>query len=246
LAALENSTRSSALLSVDRIGSGYGPTQVLFGIEMAVYPGEIVAVIGPNGAGKTTLLNTISGVCRIFSGSISFKGRAITGLRPDQVVNRGIAHSPEGRRVLQRLTVEENLLVAHLPKRSRPFAEMVSEIYSLFPILYERRHSRATRLSGGQQQMLAVGRALMAEPELILLDEPSLGLAPKLVNQILTIILKLAERGITTILVEQNVNLALEISDYAYVVENGTCALEGPSEKLLGDPALKEVYLPKV
>lgn len=219
---------------------------MLFGIDLAVYPGEIVAVIGPNGAGKTTLLNTISGVCRTFSGSISFKGQTITGLRPDQVVSRGIAHSPEGRRVLNRLTVEENLVVAHLPKRGRPFAGMAAEVYELFPILYERRHSKAIRLSGGQQQLLAVGRALMAEPELLLLDEPSLGLAPRLVNQILTIILKLAERGITTILIEQNVNLALEISDYAYVIENGTCAIEGPSEKLLGDPELKEIYLPKV
>jgi branched-chain amino acid transport system ATP-binding protein len=219
---------------------------ILRGISIEVLRGEIVALIGPNGAGKTTLLNTISGLCSVRSGRIHFKGEDITGLRPDKVVARGISHCPEGRQIFQRLTVEENLIASFLDSRSRSFAEMADEVYRLFPVLYERRKDVASRFSGGQQQMLAVGRALMAQPDLMLLDEPSLGLAPKLVNQIIEIILRVAGSGMSIVLVEQNVDAALEVSDYGYVIENGRCALEGPGEKLLADAALREVYLPKV
>jgi len=218
----------------------------LHAIDLVLHPGEIVAVVGPNGAGKTTLLRTISGLATTQGGTIHFHDDDITGWRADRVVARGIAHCPEGRRIFQRLTIEENLLAAHLPRRSKPFGEAVEAIYALFPILKERRGNPASRLSGGQQQMLAIGRALMAEPELLILDEPSLGLAPKLVNQILEIILQLAERGISVLVVEQNVTAAMQISDYAYVIETGRCVMEGPSAKLLAAEDLRDVYLPKV
>jgi branched-chain amino acid transport system ATP-binding protein len=234
------------LLTIDKIVSGYGRTEILRGISVEILRGEIVALIGPNGAGKTTFLNTISGLCSVRSGQILFKGKSITGLRPDKVVARGISHCPEGRQIFQRLTVEENLIASYLNSRPRSFAEMADEIYGLFPVLYERRNDLASRFSGGQQQMLAVGRALMAQPELLLLDEPSLGLAPKLVNQIIEIIVGVAGTGMSIVLVEQNIDAALEVSDYGYVIENGRCALEGPSEKLLADDGLREVYLPKV
>jgi branched-chain amino acid transport system ATP-binding protein len=241
------STKSSApLLAIEQIVSGYGQTEILHGISAEILAGEIVAFIGLNGAGKTTLLNTISGLCNVRQGSIRFKGEEIVGLRPDKVVARGISHCPEGRRILQRLTVEENLIASYVDGRPRSYADRVAEIYELFPVLGERRKSPASRFSGGQQQMLAVARALMAQPDLMLLDEPSLGLAPKLVNQILEIILGIASAGMSIILVEQNVAAALEVSDYVYVIENGRCMLEGPSDKLLADPQLREAYLPNV
>jgi len=245
--AAPTSIRSSApLLAIEQVASGYGRTEILHGISAEILQGEIVAIIGRNGAGKTTLLNTVSGLCDVRSGSIRFKGEDIAGLRPDKVVARGISHCPEGRRIFQRLTVEENLIASYVGGRKRPFAELVDQAYRMFPVLGERRKSQANRFSGGQQQMLAVARALMAQPDLLLLDEPSLGLAPKLVSQILEIVLTLADSGMSIVLVEQNVDAALEISDYAYVVENGRCVLEGPSEKLLADPRLREAYLPQV
>jgi branched-chain amino acid transport system ATP-binding protein len=237
---------SEPLLAIEQIVSGYGKTEILHGISAEILAGEIIAVIGANGAGKTTLLNTISGLCNVRQGSIRFKGEEIVGLRADKVVARGISHCPEGRRIFQRLTVEENLIASYVDGRSGSYADRVAEIYELFPVLGERRKSQASRFSGGQQQMLAVARALMAQPDLMLLDEPSLGLAPKLVNQILEIILGVAAAGMSIILVEQNVDAALEVSDYAYVIENGRCALEGPSDKLLADPRLREAYLPNV
>ena len=216
------------------------------GIDLSLLDGEVVAVIGPNGAGKSTLLNTISGLANIFSGEIRFDGGTITRRPAHAITRAGIGHCPEGRRIFQRLSVEENLIAGHIPGRGRGFAELRDEAFALFPILAERRADLASRLSGGQQQMLAVARALMAEPRLLMLDEPSLGLAPRVVNQILAIILKLAESGVSILLVEQNVNFALEISDYAYVLENGLCTMSGPGAKLLADPQLREAYLPKV
>jgi branched-chain amino acid transport system ATP-binding protein len=231
---------------IDKIVSGYGRTEILHGIDVEVLRGEIVALIGPNGAGKTTLLNTISGLCPVRSGRIRFNEQDITGLRADKIVARGISHCPEGRHIFQRLTVEENLIASYIEARPRSFADMVDEVYRLFPVLYERRKNLASRFSGGQQQMLAVGRALMAQPDLLLLDEPSLGLAPKLVNQIIEIILGVASSGMSLVLVEQNVDAALEVCDYGYVIENGRCVLEGPAAKLRADEGLREVYLPKV
>ena len=216
------------------------------GVDLALLDGEVVAVIGPNGAGKSTLLNTISGLATVHAGEIDFAGERITRRPPHVIAHAGISHCPEGRRIFQRLTVEENLIAGHIRGRGRGFAELRDMAFALFPILAERRASLASRLSGGQQQMLAVARALMAEPRLLMLDEPSLGLAPRVVNQILEIILKLAETGVSILLVEQNVNFALEICDYAYVLENGVCTMSGPGTKLLADPHLREAYLPKV
>lgn len=216
------------------------------GVDLALLDGEVVAVIGPNGAGKSTLLNTISGLATVHTGQINFAGERITGQPPHCIARGGISHCPEGRRIFQRLTVEENLIAGYIRGRGHGFAELRDMAFALFPILAERRASPASQLSGGQQQMLAVARALMAEPRLLMLDEPSLGLAPRLVNQILEIILRLAETGVSILLVEQNVNLALEICDYAYVLENGVCTMSGSGAKLLADPQLREAYLPKV
>ena len=246
MAVRERTTRSGKLLEVAQIESGYGRTQILRGIDLALYEGEVVSVVGPNGAGKTTLLNTISGLADVRGGEIRFAGEAITRKPAYRIARMGIGHCPEGRRIFQRLTVEENLITGFIAGEGRSYDELRGQAFELFPILFERRGELASGLSGGQQQMLAVARSLMAKPRLLLLDEPSLGLAPRIVNQILGIVLKLAGSGVSIILVEQNVNFALEISDYAYVLEHGRCMLEGPGEKLLADPQLREAYLPKV
>ena len=216
------------------------------GIDLSLHEGEVVSVVRPNGAGKTTLLNTISGLTDVRGGEIRFAGEVITRMPAYRIARMGIGHCPEGRRIFQRLTVEENLITGFMPGEGRNYAELRGQAFELFPILFERRAELASGLSGGQQQMLAVARSLMAKPRLLLLDEPSLGLAPRIINQILGIVLKLAGSGVSIVLVEQNVNFALEISDYAYVLEHGRCMLEGPGEKLLADPQLREAYLPKV
>jgi branched-chain amino acid transport system ATP-binding protein len=218
----------------------------LKGVDLEVIDGEVVAIVGPNGAGKTTLLNTISGLTSIHAGAVRFAGEPITGMAAHRITRRGISHCPEGRRIFQRLTVEENLVAGYIPERGRSYAELRDHAFELFPILAERRAALASSLSGGQQQMLAVARSLMAQPRLLLLDEPSLGLAPRVVNQILEIVLKLAQSGVSIVLVEQNVNFALEICDYAYVLENGYATMSGPGTKLIADPQLREAYLPKV
>lgn len=200
-------------------------------------------MLGPNGAGKTTLLNSISGVARPSAGSITFEGRDITGMRPEQVVRLGITHCPEGRQIFQRLTVEENLVAAHIRRAGKSFEALRAEAFDLFPVLKERRNSIASRMSGGQQQMLAIGRALMAEPKLLMLDEPSLGLAPKIVHQIFRIILDLSRNGISILLVEQNVQLALECGDYAYLLNTGKVKLHGPAQEIAEHSALSEHYL---
>jgi branched-chain amino acid transport system ATP-binding protein len=207
-------------------------------------PGEVVCIIGPNGAGKTTLLSSISGLCRPTAGTIHFRGKPITRMRPHLVAGLGLGHCPEGRRVFQRLTVEENLTTGFLPGRGKTFQEAVAQVYELFPILAERRRSLASRLSGGQQQMVAVGRAIMGNPDLLMLDEPSLGLAPMVIHQIFDIIIRLASSGVAILLVEQNVELALQTADFAYAIENGRVAASGPADKMAGDPRIAEVYLP--
>jgi branched-chain amino acid transport system ATP-binding protein len=218
----------------------------LKGVDVRLFEGEVVAIVGPNGAGKTTLLNTISGLTTVHAGEIRLAGERITGWPAYRVARRGVSHCPEGRRIFQRLTVEENLVAGYVPGRGKSYIELRDQAFALFPILPERRTTLASGLSGGQQQMLAVARSLMAQPRLLLLDEPSLGLAPRIVNQILEIVLKLAESGVSIVLVEQNVNFALEICDYAYVLENGYATMSGPGAKLLADPQLREAYLPKV
>ncbi|WP_083198256.1 ABC transporter ATP-binding protein [Pararhizobium polonicum] len=237
-----NSTKSEPLLKIEKLTSGYGPTQILNTIDLEVRAGEIVVVVGPNGAGKTTLLNTISGLTTVSQGSVQFAGTDITRMNVARIPHLGLSHCPEGRRILTRLTVEENLIAACID-RNRSFEEKRDDVYTLFPILHERRHGSAQRLSGGQQQMLAIGRCLMAEPSLVMMDEPSLGLAPKLIAQIFRIIVDLANRGIAILLVEQNVRLALEIGDYAYLFESGRCRLEGGAKRIAEDPSLIDLYL---
>ncbi|TIO09399.1 ABC transporter ATP-binding protein [Mesorhizobium sp.] len=237
------STTSGPLLRIAGLSSGYGRVGVLEDIDIEVDPHEIVVVLGPNGAGKTTLLNSISGVARPTAGSITFEGRDITGMRPEQVVRLGITHCPEGRQIFQRLTVEENLVAAHIGRGGKSFETLRAEAFDLFPVLKERRNGLASRMSGGQQQMLAIGRALMAEPKLLMLDEPSLGLAPKIVHQIFRIILDLSRNGISILLVEQNVQLALECGDYAYLLNTGKVKLHGPAQEMAAHSALSEHYL---
>ncbi len=207
--------------------------------------GEIVVVLGPNGAGKTTLLNAISGLARATSGRITFADIDITGKRPEAVVRLGLAHCPEGRRIFQRLSVEENLVAAHVGRGPKSFETLREEVFTLFPILKERRNSMGGRMSGGQQQMLAIGRAIMSEPKLLMLDEPSLGLAPKIIHQIFRIILDLSQSGIAILLVEQNVQLALECGDYAYLLNAGRCRLDGPAQDIAANASLSELYLGK-
>ena len=224
------------------MSAGYGKARVLDDVSLEARAGEIVGLLGPNGAGKTTLLSTISRMTRVFGGRINFGGLDILSLQSHEVAEHGISHCPEGRRIFQRLTVEENLVAAHLPRRSRSLAEHLGEVYSEFPVLADKRTDLASQLSGGQQQMLAIGRALMAEPRLIMLDEPSLGLAPKLIHQIFRIIIRLSERGQTVLLVEQNARLALEICDYAYVLEGGEIRLQGTGAELRSNDAVRRTF----
>jgi branched-chain amino acid transport system ATP-binding protein len=220
--------------------------KVLHGVSLELFAGEVVCIIGPNGAGKTTLLRTVSGLCRPTAGRITFKGEPVQGAKPFQMARRGLGHCPEGRRVFQHLSVEENLIAGFLPGRGKSRAELFDEAYSLFPMLGERRTQSASRLSGGQQQMLAVGRALMGNPELLLLDEPSLGLAPIVIHQIFEIVIGLAERGVSIILVEPNVDLSFEIADFIYAFEHGRVHCAGPADTLRGDARVRDMYLPRV
>jgi branched-chain amino acid transport system ATP-binding protein len=231
------------LLTVEKLNAGYGSKQVLFDVGLEVGRGEIVVVVGANGAGKTTLLSTISGLCRIMGGSIGYAGQTVTGLRPDRIAALGLVHCPEGRQIFQRLTVEENLVAAHIGRSARSFASLRDQVFDLFPVLAERRHGLASRMSGGQQQMLAIGRAIMSEPDLMMLDEPSLGLAPKVIVQIFEIVLNLALAGMSILLVEQNVRLALEVGDRAYVLESGRVRLSGSTEDVAANPVLSGLYL---
>ena len=237
------STKSGPLLRNAGLSSGYGRVGVLETIDFEIDDREIVVVLGPNGAGKTTLLNSISGVARPTAGTITFEGQDITGLRPEQVVRLGVTHCPEGRQIFQRLTVEENLVAAHIGRAGKSFDALRTEVFDLFPVLKERRNGMASRMSGGQQQMLAIGRALMAEPRLLMLDEPSLGLAPKIVHQIFRIILDLSKTGMSILLVEQNVQLALECGDYGYLLNTGRVRLHGPAQEMAQHSALGEHYL---
>ena len=222
----------------------YGAVPALKGIAMQVPQGGIVTIIGANGAGKSTTLRSISGLNRLAEGEIRFDGDRIDTLAPERIVARGIAHVPEGRRVFPDLTVEENLRTgAYLRRDKAAVANDLDDIYARFPRLKERRGQWAKTLSGGEQQMLAIGRALMAKPRLLLLDEPSMGLAPLIVLDIARIIRELADQGITIILVEQNAEMALKLADYAYVLETGSVALEGPANDLHENDHVRRAYL---
>jgi len=232
------------LLEVSGLVAGYGGVEVLRGVELSIDEGEIVAVLGSNGAGKSTLNNNISGLYRPFAGSIRFAGKQIGGRAPSGIVADGLIQVPEGRRIFPNLTVRENLELGSY-RRARPRrAQNLERVETIFPRLAERFRQKAGTLSGGEQQMLAIGRGLMAEPRLLILDEPSLGLSPLLVEEMFTLIARLnAQEGLAILLVEQNVLQSLEIAGRAYVLENGAITLSGPAAELIDNAELRRSYL---
>ena len=231
------------MLEINGIDVFYGAIQALNNVSIQVNQGEIVSIIGSNGAGKSTLLRTISGLLRPRNGSIRFLGREITEVQADDIVRMGISHSPEGRRIFTNMSVHENLQLGAYIRKDGEVQPDMEAVMNRFPRLRERIRQNAGTLSGGEQQMLAIGRALMSRPKLLLLDEPSLGLAPNLVAEIFRIILDLNRDGTTILLVEQNANRALEIANRAYVLETGVIVLSDTGHNLLSDPKVKEAYL---
>lgn len=231
------------MLEISNLRSRYGRIEVLKGVSLEVKAGEVVALIGSNGAGKTTLLRALSGIQPISAGEIKFLGKRIEGLASHRRVERGILQSPEGRQIFGPLSVEDNLRLGAYLRKDKEIDADRDRIFEMFPILREKRSLLAGGLSGGQQQMLAIGRALMGKPKLLLLDEPSLGLSPLLVDQVLSSITSLRNSGITVLLVEQNAIAALEIADRGYVIETGHIVHSGPASELLLDPKLKAAYL---
>lgn len=234
-----------SLISINNINVGYGDIQVLFDVSLNVNEGEVLSIVGANGAGKSTLLKTISGLLKPTSGQITFGGKKIDSCPADEIVDMGLVHVPEGRRLFSLMTVFENLELGAYSKHARTnFDNNLKEVHDLFPRLLERESQMAGTLSGGEQQMVAIGRGIMASPKVMMLDEPSLGLAPVLKKDIFVAIKKIAvEYGVTIVLVEQDLMNSLAISDRAYVMEQGQVVLEGTSEKLLKDPHVKEAYL---
>jgi len=232
------------MLTLDNVSVNYGAIEALTGISMHVEAGEVVTLIGANGAGKTTTLRTITGLLEPREGKITFEGEDISGRATHKLVAKGISMSPEGRGVFANLSVRENLQMgAYLKKDKRMIAEEMERAFQMFPRLKEREAQKAGTLSGGEQQMLAIGRALMSQPRLLLLDEPSLGLAPLVVHTIFEAIDEIKSKGTTILLVEQNAHAALKHSDRAYVLETGRIVMEGPSAQLAADPRIKEAYL---
>ena len=229
------------MLEVKNISVSYGHVDALHNVNIQVPTGKIVSVIGANGAGKTSLVNTISGLVKPTTGEIVFNGEVLPKAS-HKIVGKGVVQVPEGRKVFAGLSVQENLIMGS-SKLKKPFKEKEAEIYEMFPILGQRKSQQAGTLSGGEQQLLAIGRALMSEPEFIMLDEPSMGLAPVIVKQVFRIIKQINAAGTTILLIEQNARQALGISDYTYVLENGHITLEGPSAQLLADPAVQKAYL---
>jgi branched-chain amino acid transport system ATP-binding protein len=234
---------ASAMLTVNNVSAAYSGIKALRGASLTVHEGEFVALIGPNGAGKSTLLNCLSGVVRPTAGSIRFMGQELVGVAPWNVARKGLLQVPEGRQVLPNLSVRENLTLGATALSGSASTYSLDRIHALFPILAERREQRAGSLSGGQQQMLAIGRALMGAPRLLLLDEPSLGLAPVIVIQVFEALRMLNAQGLTILLVEQNARQALLATDRAYVIEQGRVVHEGPSAALAADPAIVAHYL---
>jgi len=231
------------LLRIEDLRAGYGELEILHGIDLEVHEGEVVALIGANGAGKTTTLKAISGVVRASSGSITFDGQSIHNRQPRQIVSEGLIQVPEGRKLFPELSVRDNLFLGSYRRGRSEANDTVDEVFELFPLLRERTDQTAGTLSGGEQQMLAIGRALMGKPRLLMLDEPSLGLAPMLVADIFEVVRDLRRRGLTVMLVEQNAVHALQLSDRGYVLENGNVVLEGTGEELLGDDRVRSAYL---
>ncbi|HYD07314.1 MAG TPA: ABC transporter ATP-binding protein [Reyranella sp.] len=232
------------MLELRSVDAGYGSFQALFGVSLDVKAGEAVGVIGPNGAGKTTLMRVISGLIRPRGGSITMQGASVLATAPHRIVSLGIAHVPENRRLFPRLTVEENLKMgAFMPEARARHDERLEFVFGLFPRLKERRHQIAGTMSGGEQQMCAIGRALMSDPKLLLLDEPSAGLAPVVVQQIFELVRRIRERGLTVLIVEQNVQQVLKVVDRAYLLEAGTIRHSGTAAEMLDSDTIKQAYL---
>ncbi|MDV2097576.1 high-affinity branched-chain amino acid ABC transporter ATP-binding protein LivF [Serratia marcescens] len=231
------------MLSFNQVSAHYGKIQALHQVSLTISQGEIVTLIGANGAGKTTLLGTLCGEPRASEGSIVFQGQDITQWQTSRIMREAVAIVPEGRRVFSRMTVEENLAMGGFFADRHQYQQSIERVFTLFPRLLERRSQRAGTMSGGEQQMLAIGRALMSQPKLLLLDEPSLGLAPIIIQQIFDIIQQLREEGMTIFLVEQNANQALKLADRGYVLENGRVVLEDTGAALLANEAVRSAYL---
>jgi branched-chain amino acid transport system ATP-binding protein len=232
------------VLSLRDVRVFYGAIQAVKGVSFDVHQGELVTIVGANGAGKTTTLRTISGIYRPAAGSITFEGKDLTALPSHEIVSLGISQAPEGRQIFGSLSVRDNLMLGATRRADRAsIAEELNTIFTLFPVLGERLNQPGGTLSGGEQQMLAIARALMAKPRLLLLDEPSLGLAPMLVNRIFAVISRLKETGVTILLVEQNARKALEIADRAYVMETGRVIIEGSARELAANPEIEKAYL---
>ena len=231
------------MLSVHELRAGYGKIEVLRDVNVAVQQGQIVTLIGANGAGKTTLLKTISGLIRPSAGTIEFEGANIARIAAHKITARGMSHVPEGRAILKRMTVIDNLRMGAYVRNDKEIGRDIGVVFERFPVLSERRDQIAATLSGGEQQMLAIGRALVARPRLLLLDEPSLGLAPKFVTLIFQALRELKAEGKTILLVEQNARKALQVADYAYVMERGRIALSGTGQELLNMPEVQRTYL---
>jgi len=234
---------TGAVLRVDHLDAGYGDTQVLWDVSLEVAPGEIVAIIGSNGAGKSTLLGALSGLVKTWSGSVTYAGHDLTGCQPDRIVSAGIVQVPQGRRLFGSLTVEENLLMGAYLRTDGEVKTDVTRMLELLPRLRDRFGYLAGHLSGGEQQQVAIARALMSRPRVLLIDEMSLGLAPVLVESLLEIIETINATGVSIVMVEQDVQIALEVSAHAYVLEMGRVALAGPSAQLLDDPQVRKAYL---
>jgi len=232
------------LLTADGLSAGYGDVRVLWDIGFGVEAGEIACIVGSNGAGKTTLLRAISGLVRATSGRIRFAGEDVTSLPADQILGRGIAHVPEGRRLFRGLSVRENLLLgAYLRRDDAEIRRDLDYVFTLFPILHERQRQDAITLSGGEQQMCAIGRGIMSRPKLLMIDELSLGLAPRLVDRLGEALLEINRTGITILLVEQDVLTAFEIARHGLIIETGRVSMSGTTQELAGDPAIRQAYL---
>jgi len=241
--AAAQTIRATGALVVDALSAGYGDTQVLWDVSLRVDPGEVVALIGSNGAGKSTMLGAISGIVTTWGGAVRYGETTLTGLQPDRIVSAGVLQVPQGRRLFNSLSVEDNLRMGAYLRNDREIDADLERMLTLLPRLRERYDYLAGRLSGGEQQQVAIARALMARPQLLLIDEMSLGLAPVLVDQLIELLASIHETGVSILIVEQDVQTALEVSSRAYVLETGRITLSGPSAQLLDDPQVKKAYL---
>jgi branched-chain amino acid transport system ATP-binding protein len=233
-----------ALLEIKNLNCFYGDVQVIYDVSLHINEGEVISLIGGNGAGKSTMIRTISGLMKPHTGEILFEQQPIQTLRPEKIVEKGIIQVPEGRKLFSLMTVRENIDVgAHNPRAYPHRAETLKEVYKLLPRLLEREKQQAVTLSGGEQQMVAIGRGIMALPKILMMDEPSLGLAPVLIKEIFTTIRKIADQGTTVLLVEQDVQHSLSLSDRGYVLEHGRIVMEGTGKELLDNPKIREAYL---